>query len=85
MRMLWVKAGKLLPVDTGGKIRSYNILRELAANHDLTLLTYYGGKRDADYERAIAELISLYLRRDGFVVAELHREAALSAGHALEL
>jgi polysaccharide biosynthesis protein PslH len=55
MRMLWVKAGKLLPVDTGGKIRSYNILRELAANHDLTLLTYYGGKRDTDYERAIAE------------------------------
>ncbi len=26
MKILWVKAGKLLPVDTGGKIRSYNIL-----------------------------------------------------------
>ena len=24
MRVLWTKAGKLLPVDTGGKIRSYN-------------------------------------------------------------
>src|SRR5512145_3151501 len=27
MRVLWTKAGKLLPVDTGGKIRSYNLLR----------------------------------------------------------
>jgi polysaccharide biosynthesis protein PslH len=51
MRILWVKAGKLLPVDTGGKIRSFNILRELAATHGVTLLTYYGGKRDEDYER----------------------------------
>jgi glycosyltransferase involved in cell wall biosynthesis len=53
MKLLWVKAGKLLPVDTGGKIRSFNILRELAANHEVTLLTYYGGKRDEDYERDI--------------------------------
>ena len=30
MRLLWVKAGKLLPVDTGGKIRSYNLLCHLA-------------------------------------------------------
>jgi polysaccharide biosynthesis protein PslH len=50
MRILWVKAGKLLPVDTGGKIRSFNILRELAANNAVTLLTYYGGSRDEDYE-----------------------------------
>jgi glycosyltransferase involved in cell wall biosynthesis len=50
VRILWVKAGKLLPVDTGGKIRSYNILRHLARNHEVTLLSYYGGKRDADYE-----------------------------------
>jgi polysaccharide biosynthesis protein PslH len=55
MRILWVKAGKLLPVDTGGKIRSFNILRELAANHDVTLLTYYGGNRDEDYERDIQD------------------------------
>ena len=53
MRILWVKAGKLLPVDTGGKIRSFNILRELAASHDVTLLTYYGGDRDEDYESDI--------------------------------
>jgi glycosyltransferase involved in cell wall biosynthesis len=55
MKILWVKAGKLLPVDTGGKIRSYNILRHLAKEHEVTLLSYYGGKRDSDYETAIAQ------------------------------
>jgi glycosyltransferase involved in cell wall biosynthesis len=53
MRILWVKAGKLLPVDTGGKIRSYNLLRQLSMQHDLQLLSYYGDARDEAYERDI--------------------------------
>lgn len=53
LRILWVKAGKLLPVDTGGKIRSYNILRHLARAHSVTLISYYGGRRDAKYEAEI--------------------------------
>jgi polysaccharide biosynthesis protein PslH len=71
MRILWVKAGKLLPVDTGGKIRSFNILRELARNNDVTLLTYYGGKRDEDYEEEI---------RDRFPGAVTIHTAASEAG-----
>jgi glycosyltransferase involved in cell wall biosynthesis len=55
MKILWVKAGKLLPVDTGGKIRSFNILRHLAREHKVTLLSYYGGRRDPEYETAIAQ------------------------------
>jgi polysaccharide biosynthesis protein PslH len=55
MKILWVKAGKLLPVDTGGKIRSFNILRHLAQEHEVTLLSYYGGRRDPEYEAAIAQ------------------------------
>jgi polysaccharide biosynthesis protein PslH len=54
LRILWVKAGKLLPVDTGGKIRSCNILRHLSRTHEVTLLTYYGGARDEGYEADIA-------------------------------
>lgn len=54
MRILWVKAGKILPVDTGGKIRSYNLLRQLAARHETVLLSYYGGARDLNYEDEIA-------------------------------
>lgn len=55
MRILWVKAGQLLPVDTGGKIRTYNILKELSRLHEVTLLSYYGGSRDDAYESALRE------------------------------
>lgn len=55
MKILWVKGGKLLPVDTGGKIRSYNILRHLARNHELTFLSYYSGRRDPVYESSLLE------------------------------
>jgi polysaccharide biosynthesis protein PslH len=53
MKILWVKPGKILPLDTGGKLRTYNILRHLAANHELTFLSYYAGPRDDSYEREI--------------------------------
>ena len=55
MRILWVKAGKLLPVDSGGKIRSYHMLRQLARRHEIVLLTYYSGQPDPAYEAAISE------------------------------
>jgi sugar transferase (PEP-CTERM/EpsH1 system associated) len=41
MRILWVKAGGLVPPDTGGKIRSYNILSELARKHSVTCFLFY--------------------------------------------
>ncbi|MGC2196817.1 MAG: glycosyltransferase [Terriglobales bacterium] len=53
MKILWVKPGKLLPLDTGGKLRTYNILRHLSATHELTYLSYYGGQRDESYEHEV--------------------------------
>ena len=53
MKILWVKPGKLLPLDSGGKLRTFNILRQLSATHDLTYLSYYGGRRDVEYEREV--------------------------------
>jgi len=53
MKILWVKAGKILPVDAGGKIRTYNILRHLQERHQLVLLSTYGGRRDPWYESEI--------------------------------
>lgn len=41
MKLLWAKAGGLLPPDMGGKIRSYNILKQLARRHEITLFTFY--------------------------------------------
>jgi len=53
MKILWVKPGKILPLDTGGKLRTYNILRQLCAHHELTYLSYYAGERDEEYEREV--------------------------------
>jgi polysaccharide biosynthesis protein PslH len=53
VKILWVKPGKLLPLDTGGKLRTYNILRHIAASLDVTYLSYYGGPRDRQYEQEI--------------------------------
>ena len=41
MKILWVKAGGLVPPDTGGKIRSYNILRQLARQHSVSFFSFY--------------------------------------------
>jgi len=46
MKILWVKAGGLVPLDVGGKIRSYQIIRELSRKHDVTLFTFYPAQPD---------------------------------------
>jgi polysaccharide biosynthesis protein PslH len=46
MRILWVKAGKLFPVNGGGRIRTINILRYLALRNEVTVFSYYQGPRD---------------------------------------
>ena len=55
MKILWVKPGKLLPLDTGGKLRTYNILRHLSVSHDVTYLSYYGGTRDQEYDQSVLQ------------------------------
>ena len=42
MRIVWVKVGGLWPLDTGGRLRSFHILRELARRHAVTVLTTHG-------------------------------------------
>src|SRR5258708_38799185 len=55
MRILWVKADKLLPVQNGGNIRTYHVLRYLSARHELTFYSYYGGTPDPDYEHNLRQ------------------------------
>ena len=55
MKILWAKANKILPVESGGDIRSYNIARQLAEWHELTFFSYYEGTPDAGYEKALRE------------------------------
>ncbi len=39
MRILWVKLGGLWPLNSGGRLRSFNLLRELSREHDVTVAT----------------------------------------------
>lgn len=41
LRILWLKTGPLHPLDTGGKIRTYNMLRELRKRNPLTYLSLW--------------------------------------------
>src|SRR5690349_22417359 len=40
MRILWLNAGLLLPLDKGGKLRTWHVMRHLARHHDITYLSF---------------------------------------------
>jgi polysaccharide biosynthesis protein PslH len=46
LKILWVKSGGLVPPDTGGKIRSYQILRELSRRHQVTVGLFYNAEKN---------------------------------------
>jgi sugar transferase (PEP-CTERM/EpsH1 system associated) len=48
MRILWLKSELLHPVDKGGRIRTYNMLRELKREHHVTYLTLDDGTAAPD-------------------------------------
>jgi sugar transferase (PEP-CTERM/EpsH1 system associated) len=51
LKILWVKAGGLVPPDIGGRIRSYHILRELAKRHSITFFSFYAKHPDDVHEQ----------------------------------
>jgi sugar transferase (PEP-CTERM/EpsH1 system associated) len=55
LRIFWIKAGGLVPADTGGKIRSLNTLKELAKHHEVSVFTFYR-KHDGDRHPQLAGL-----------------------------
>lgn len=40
MRILWLKAGLLLPLDKGGNLRTWHLMRHLAERHQITFLSF---------------------------------------------
>ncbi|MDQ3819964.1 MAG: glycosyltransferase [Acidobacteriota bacterium] len=83
MRILWLKTELLHPVDKGGKIRTYQMLKELKREHHVTYLTLDdgAGARDAQ-ERATEycqELVRVPHSTSGKFSAAFYRELALNA------
>src|SRR5690242_8527227 len=40
MRLLWLKSDLLLPLDKGGRLRTWHLLRELARRHEITYVAF---------------------------------------------
>ena len=40
MKLLWLNAGLLLPLDKGGKLRTWHLMRHLAQRHDITYVSF---------------------------------------------
>jgi sugar transferase (PEP-CTERM/EpsH1 system associated) len=71
MRILWLKTEVLHPVDKGGKIRTYNMLKELKREHHVTYLTLDDGTASAEDKKNASqychELICIpHARREKF-------------------
>jgi sugar transferase (PEP-CTERM/EpsH1 system associated) len=67
MRLLWLKSDLLLPLDKGGKLRSWHLLRRLAARHDITYLAFTAPdtpKADVDGMREVAADVQTVVRSD---------------------
>ena len=51
MRILWLKSDLLLPLDKGGKLRTWHLMRHLARRHEITYLAFKEpGQPAADVE-----------------------------------
>ena len=50
MRILWLKSDLLLPLDKGGRIRTWHLMRHLAKRHEITYLAF------ADRDTSAADL-----------------------------
>jgi sugar transferase (PEP-CTERM/EpsH1 system associated) len=46
MRILWLKSDLLLPLDKGGRLRTWHLMRHLAARHEITYLSFAEGTRE---------------------------------------
>ena len=40
MRILWLNSGLLLPLDKGGKLRTWHLMRHLARDHEITYVSF---------------------------------------------
>jgi polysaccharide biosynthesis protein PslH len=55
LRILWLKTGPLHPLDSGGKLRTYHMLRELNREHHVTFLSLLPAYATPDAMRSAGE------------------------------
>jgi sugar transferase (PEP-CTERM/EpsH1 system associated) len=56
VKILWLNAGLLLPLDKGGKLRTWHLMRNLAARHDITYLSFSEPSEREEYRTGMREV-----------------------------
>jgi len=67
MRILWLKSDLLLPLDKGGKLRTWHLMRHLAQRHEITYLAFAEpgtAASDVDGMRAVAARVETIARAE---------------------
>ena len=78
MRILWLKSDLLLPLDKGGKLRTWHLMRHLARRHEITYLAFAGAGAAGGRRRGHAR--GRAARRDDHAQRAGQRDAALLRG-----
>src|SRR5882672_862869 len=82
MHILWLKTELLHPIDKGGKIRTYNMLKELKRNHEIVYLTLDDGLGSQDARELATEycheLVCIPHRQREKFTAGFYAELALN-------
>jgi sugar transferase (PEP-CTERM/EpsH1 system associated) len=56
MRILWLKTDLLLPLDKGGRLRTWHLMRHLARRHEITYLAFANPNDDAPHVEGMREV-----------------------------
>ena len=56
MKILWLNAGLLLPLDKGGKLRTWHLMRHLARRHRITYLSFAEPEEDGAHRAGMREV-----------------------------
>src|SRR2546421_6948834 len=67
MRILWLKSDLLLPLDKGGKLRTWHLMRHLARRHEITYLAFVEpGQPQANIDgmREVASRVETIIREE---------------------
>jgi len=54
MKILWLSTGALFPLNKGGNIRTYNLLKNLADKHEITLFSFIRDEAERSYVGKLA-------------------------------
>src|SRR6266545_3690008 len=58
MRILWLNAGLLLPLDKGGKLRTWHLMRHLARRHDISYVSFSDPAETSEDREGMREVAS---------------------------